>query len=78
MEEQCKPLNQLLTALVVCNKADLSLGFYARSRNIASAFAEIGSSGIGSISIISAVKASRGEDWENPLTQITGFRPITY
>ena len=30
------------------------------------------------LTIISAVKASRGEDWENPLTQITGFRPITY
>lgn len=30
------------------------------------------------LTIISVVKANRGEDWENPLTQITGFRPITY
>lgn len=29
------------------------------------------------VTIVSAIKASRGEDWENPLTQITGFRPIT-
>ena len=30
------------------------------------------------LTIISVVKANRGEDWENPLTQITGFRPIKY
>ena len=30
------------------------------------------------LTIISVVKANRGEDWENPLTQITGFQPITY
>ena len=29
-----------------------------------------------SLTIISTVKASRGEDWQNPLTQITGFRPV--
>lgn len=36
------------------------------------------SAGCLALTIISAVKASRGEDWENPLTQITGFRPIAY
>ena len=53
------------------HKADLSLGFCASSRNIASAFAEIGSSGIGSISIASAVKA-RNKNLPAVVTNIIG------
>ena len=28
------------------------------------------------LTVVGGIKASRGEDWENPATQITGFRPI--
>ncbi len=28
------------------------------------------------LTVLGAVKANRGEDWENPLTQLTGFRPV--
>lgn len=29
------------------------------------------------VTVLGAVKSHRGEDWENPITRATGFRPVT-